>query len=67
MAASIPSGVAAFDLVEVTVGTQLKSFSYEEFMGMALAERIRLILSGKPQFFRGGETIPRTEALSLAT
>lgn len=66
-APGIASGAPTFDEVEVMDGTVGRSYSFDTLMALSLPVRIRLILAGKPRFLRGGEVIPKAEALSLAS
>lgn len=60
------SDAPTFDSVEVMDGAIARSYGFHEFMQLALASRIRLILSGSPRFLRDGKHVSRQEALSLA-
>lgn len=55
----------AFDHVTVTLGGETQIYTYKEFMGFPLAERIQMILAGQPEFRLGGETVEKKKALAL--
>ena len=59
------SGPARFDEVVLQLNGEEVRYSYAAFMQLTLSERIRSILTGKPEFLLRGREVPRAEALAL--
>ncbi len=53
----------SFDRIVVTSGGVSKTFDVEGFLALPFAERIRHILAGELEFFRGAEPRDRTRSL----
>ncbi len=56
--------VASFDSLRYLDGSVLRSLSFEQFSSLPLDERVKVLLVGKPRFFRGHVEIPKTQALA---
>lgn len=55
----------AFDQVTVAFNDETHVYSYAEFMAFPLAERIRMILAGQPEFRKAGQIVEKKKALAL--
>jgi hypothetical protein len=55
-----------FHSVKLRLDDADATMSYDEFMAIPLDRRIRLLLTGRPKFFRDGAEISRHEALRLS-
>jgi hypothetical protein len=59
------AGYDAAAIVEAD-GTR-RSLSRPQYERLPLAERIRLVLSGRVEFYRGGVVVPPNEALKVTS
>jgi hypothetical protein len=59
------TGYDAAAIVEAD-GTR-RSLSRPQYERLPLAERIRLVLSGRVEFYRGGVAVPPNEALKVTS
>ena len=64
MTAWNPHRLATFDSIRYVESGVERCLSFEQFRTLPLDTRIRLLLIGKPRFYRGAEQIPRTQALA---
>ena len=55
-----------FDEVVFGAGETAQTFSAAEFRALPLRRQVRMLMIQTPHFFRGGEEIPREQALSLS-
>jgi len=58
-----PKDAPAFDRVVVLDGGQHHEFTVDAFLALPLALRVRYVLGGSLQFFRGSTPIDRVKAL----
>jgi hypothetical protein len=58
-----PRRIATFDLVLYLENEVERTLSFAQFRDLPLDERVRMLLVGKPRFFRAGTQIPRARAL----
>jgi hypothetical protein len=54
-----------FDEVVFGEGEDSLKFGADEFRALPLRRQVHLLLSKAPHFYRGGEEIPREQAMSL--
>ncbi len=61
-----PEPEPGFDEVVFGQGDAAQTFTATDFRALPLRRQVRMLMMQTPRFFRGGEEIPREQALSLA-
>ncbi|MGA3121963.1 MAG: hypothetical protein ABSF69_14450 [Polyangiaceae bacterium] len=64
MTAWNPRRIATFDMVRYAENGAYHTLTFAQFCDLPLDERVRLLLVGKPRFFKGDSEVPRLRALA---
>jgi hypothetical protein len=59
-----PRRIATFDFVRYLEDGVERSLSFTQFRDLPLDQRVKMLLVGKPRFFRGDKQIPKARALA---
>jgi hypothetical protein len=50
---------------EIVSDDGARRLTFDEFMALPLSDRVKLVITARPHFYKDGAEIPRSEALRL--